>query len=198
VDEVLESDIALLDGAKLDEEILRKAVARAGNGGTAYLHALSAQQVELVLEELSLDAGEIRVVSYPQDGTFCTVRHTDELTDGISNNNLYWTVGSAETALWTRTPVDPEAATCVIEAGSGNGIRPLTDPCAAFRVDLGEGTLVVDNMQWQRASLEEPQRARRYLSRLLTNLGVALGAAGERTYSADEESAEERRERGKF
>jgi hypothetical protein len=63
---------------------------------------------------------------------------------------------------------------------------------------VGPGTLVIDNLRWQDPRLEEPERARRYLTCLLTNLGVPLAAGAEKRSSEDYETAEERREKGHF
>ena len=63
---------------------------------------------------------------------------------------------------------------------------------------LGSGTLVIDNLQWQQPNFDEPERPRRYLMTLLTNLGVPLSPGATKRMSEDFETEAERRERGHF
>jgi len=57
---------------------------------------------------------------------------------------------------------------------------------------------VIDNLRWHIPGFDEPERPRRYLGRLLTNLGVPLTRGIGKRMSRDYETAEERRERGHF
>jgi len=202
LEEALVGTLALIDGERVGSGDFEKLISFADRGNTLYLHALSREQTERLLNGLSVKTTSglpVQAKPFPADGTHCVVRHNDRLTDGISNNNLYWTVGAAGTPIWQSVPIDREAATCVIENPEGERIVPLTEPCALAKFLVGEGgSVVLDNLLWQRSGFDEPERPRRYLARLLTNLGVKLGLGEERRFGKDTESAEERRERGKF
>ena len=129
-------------------------------------------------------------------GTSCSPsRHP--LTDGATHNNLYWTTGKAKLAAWTPATLHPEPATAVI-TGAGDAGAPLTRRGAAVCYPVGQGLLVIDNLRWQLDDFDEPERPRRYLTALLTNLGVPLTTGAEKAMSEDYETAAERRERGHF
>ena len=63
---------------------------------------------------------------------------------------------------------------------------------------VGSGTLVIDNLRWELGDLDEPERPRRYVRCLLTNLGVPLLKGVEKRMSHEFETEAERRERGHF
>ena len=100
--------------------------------------------------------------------------------------------------MWTRAPLDPQPASALIAPGSTGGAPQITARGAVTVYDAAGGTLVIDNLRWQRGDFDEPERPRRYVMCLLTSLGVPLAAGAEKRQSHDYETDAERRERGHF
>jgi hypothetical protein len=205
-EQALAAEVALVDGGCLPEGALPAVGAALEAGRTVCLHDLSVEQTRQMLQALGLP-GEAKSGAAGR-GEYDVFRHTHRLADGMTNNYLYWIVDKAKVAPWTRAPLHPEPASALIsfpEAVSvGRASRPslpiaqLTRRGAVTVYQVGPGTLVIDNLRWQDPRLEEPERARRYLTCLLTNLGVPLASGAEKRMSEDYETAEERRERGHF
>ena len=192
-EEALEAQVALLDGECLTAETGAALAAALAAGRTVCLHDLTVEQTAQVLQELGL-AGE--VVSGAAQDEYDVFRHEHQLADGMTNNYLYWIVDKAKVAPWTRAPLHPEPASALIQGADGT--PQITRRGAVTIYPVGPGTLVIDNLRWQDARIEEPERARRYVMCLLTNLGVPLAAGAEKRMSEDYETAEERREKGHF
>jgi hypothetical protein len=194
--DALRASTALVDGERLgagDVAAVREALQA---GRTVYLHALSAEQTRAVLAAFGL-AGTVRD-GKAQPREYDVFRHTHALADGMTNNHLYWIVNKAKVAPWTLAPLHPEPATARVEPGPGAGAWSLTRRGALTVWQVGAGTLVLDHLRWQLPDFDEPERPRRYVARLLTNLGVPLTRGVEKRMSQEFETAEERRERGHF
>ena len=129
---------------------------------------------------------------------FDTIRHNHPLADGMTNNSLYWIVDKALVPPWTPAPLHPRPASALIKLDPSDQCAQITRRGAVTIYAVGGGTLVIDNLQWQLPDFDEPERPRRYLTCLLTNLGVPLRHAGQERTGEDYETAEERRERGHF
>ncbi len=193
VTEALHARVALLDGAQLaagDTPRIARALAA---GQTVYLHALTIAQTQHLLTALGLPGD----VALGETNRHEVLTKAHALTDGATHQNLYWITGKAKLAAWTPAMLHPEPATAVITNIGGEGVA-LTRRGAAVCYQVGAGILVIDNLQWQLDDLDEPERPRRYLTALLTNLGVHLTTGAEQRMSEDYETAEERRERGHF
>ena len=102
-------------------------------------------------------------------------------------------------APWTLAPTHPEPASALIRLPEDVGwAASLTRRGAVTLYTKGEGTLVIDNLRWQLADFDEPERPRRYVRCLLTNLGVPLLRGVEKRMGQEFETEAERRERGHF
>ncbi|HOS43314.1 MAG TPA: hypothetical protein PK794_06450, partial [Armatimonadota bacterium] len=89
-------------------------------------------------------------------------------------------------------------ASALIRLPEGADAAQLTRRGAVTAYPVGPGTLVIDNLRWHLADFDEPERPRRYVMTLLTNLGIPLTRGAEKRMSEEFETAEERRERGHF
>ena len=101
-------------------------------------------------------------------------------------------------AMWTQASLHPAPASARIRLGKGEKGVQITKRGTVTIYPVARGTLVVDCLRWELPGLDEPERPRRYLARMLTNLGVPLGRGISKGLSEDHESAAERRERGHF
>ncbi len=198
--EALAAELALVDGECLSEADLPALQAALAAGRTVCLHDLSVEQSRQVLAALNLP-GEVSPGA-AEHGEYDVFRHTHRLADGMTNNYLYWIVDKAKVAPWTRAPLHPQPASALLSVEQASRpslpVAQLTRRGAVTVYLVGTGTLVIDNLRWQDSRIEEPERPRRYLTCLLTNLGVPLAAGAEKRMSQDYETAEERRERGHF
>lgn len=161
-------------------------------GRTVYVHGHAAELVR----QLQLP-GEVTPGKAAQ-GEFDVFRHVHPLTAGLTNGYLYWIVDKHKVAPWTHAPMHPEPASALIKLPANTpSAWSLTRRGALTVYAVGPGTLVIDTLRWD-LPLDEPERARRYLMTLLTNLGVPLATGADKVVSQDFETAEERRERGHF
>lgn len=193
VSEALAAGVALLDGECLGDHLPAVQAALAA-GRTVCLHDLSVEQTTQVLRTLELPGEVLPGAAARRE--YDVFRHTHPLADGMTNNYLYWIVDKAKVAPWTSAPLHPEPASALVRVSSGSGVAPLTRRGAVTVYQVGEGMLLLDNLRWQDPRLEEPERPRRYLVSLLTNLGVTLASGTEKRMSEDYETLEERREKG--
>jgi hypothetical protein len=193
VTEALRAEVALIDGDRLDATDIPQVAKALAAGQTVYLHALSVEGTRDLLAGLKLPGSVAPgALSHHE---LLTKAHP--LTDGATHQNLYWTTGKAKLAAWTPATLHPDPATALITEMGDAGV-PLTRHGAAVCYPVGAGRLIIDNLRWQLDELDEPERPRRYLVALLTNLGVPLTTGAEQRMSEEFETAEERRERGHF
>ena len=186
----LRARVALVDGARLEDAAVL--VAPLAHGATIYLHDLGPEKTRAVLAALGLP-GEVRPgAAAAREFDIC--RHAHPLANGLTNNYLYWIVNKAQVAAWTLAPLHPEPASALI---CGGGVA-LTRRGAVVAFAIGRGTLVVDNLRWQLPDFDEPERPRRFVMTLLTNLGVPFAPGAIKRASQEFESEAERRERGHF
>ena len=189
-------EVWLIDGDRLGTEAALGLKPALAAGATVCLHALSAAQTRHVLATLGLP-GTVRSPRAREAG-HDTFRHVHPLANGMSNNYLYWVVDKARLPPWSRAALHPEPATAWLRVPRRRGVWSLTKHGAVTVYKVGAGMLVIDNLRWELPDLDEPERPRRYLGRLLTNLGVRLGAGRDRRMSRRFETEAERRERGHF
>ena len=84
---------------------------------------------------------------------------------------------------WTSARLHPQPATAVITDTGELGV-PLTRRGAAVCYPCGPGLLVIDNLRWELDEFDEPERPRRFLTAVLTNLGVPLTTGAQKQASA--------------
>ena len=135
-------------------------------GKRVLLHDFGADKTRQVLQALKLP-GEVSEVKSPDTAAgprrrfrrveIDPVRHFSRLADGITCIDICGIARSASISL-------PQSDTDM----------PLTRSGAAAVYAVNGGTLVIDNLQWQSSDIRSPERLRRYLTCLLTNLGVPL------------------------
>lgn len=197
VAEALKADIAMIDGARLgtaDMAALRAAIA---SGRTVCVHELDEAATKALLSALALP-GEVlpgKAASREWD----VFRHTHALANGMTHNYLYWIVDKSKVAPWTLAPTHPQPASALIRLPEGAaGAVSLTRRGAVTVFNVGKGMLVIDNLRWQLGDFDEPERPRRYIRCLLTNLGVPLLKGVEKRMGEEFETEAERRERGHF
>ena len=197
--DALAADIALIDGETLTDSSMSDVKNALNSGRTVYLHDLGADASRQVLTALELPGV---VASYedrkPDRLSHDTIRHVHPLTDGISNNAFYWVVDKSKLAMWNAASLHPRPAGALIAVDDSDSSWQLTRQGAVVAYAVGDGLLVIDNLRWQIDELDEPERVRRYLATLLTNLGVPLGRGREGQNSEDFEGEAEKRERGHF
>jgi len=194
--EALESACGLIDAARVagDQDFVADLKSALARGRTVVLHGFSVEQTREILGALQISASVA-----PHPGRTVgndTIRHVSPLADGMTSGSLYWIVDKARVAPWTRAPLHPSPASCVIADGQTGAA--LTKLGAVVAFEVGPGTLVLDALFWQDSRLDEPERARRYLVPLLTNLGFPLREGEAKRHSEDYETEAERRERGHF
>ena len=161
-------------------------------GRRVYVHGHAAE----LLRQLQLPGAMTDGKAKPRE--WDVFRHVHPLADGLTNNYLYWMVDKQKVAMWTAAPTHPEPARALIRLPANTpGAWSLTRRGAVTVYAVGPGTLVIDNLRWD-LPLDEPERARRYLMTMLTNLGVPLTVGTAERMSQDFETAAERRERGHF
>jgi hypothetical protein len=182
--------LVILDGACLDDvSVLAAPLHR---GATVYLHDLGVEKTHAALAALRLP-GEV-LPGKAGAREFDTVRHAHALADGLTNNYLYWIVDKAKLPPWALARLHPEPASALIRGG---GVA-LTRRGAVTAFEVGPGRLVIDNLRWQLPDFDEPERPRRFVMTLLTNLGVPLAAGAAKRAGREFETQAERRERGHF
>ncbi len=191
--EALGAQVALVDGECVTAETVAALGGALEAGRTVCLHDLTVEQTREVLRALELP-GEVEPGAAGRR-EYDVFRHTRPLADGMTNNYLYWIVDKAKVAPWTQAPLHPEPASALIRVSESEAAQ-ITRRGAVTIYQVGAGTLVIDNLAWHDARIEEPERPRRYLTCLLTSLGVPLAAGAEKRMSEDYETLEERREKG--
>jgi hypothetical protein len=190
----LKKPLALIDGALLESNTLALAIEKARAGASVILHELSAEQCEALLNALQA-TGQVTDGAY--QGISETLLHHSPVTDGVTNNNLYWTTGKERLAPWTPAQLHPQPATARV-VSEDECCTALTSQSSVTMWRVGKGQLIVDNLRWGDAEMDEPQRARRYLVAVLTNLGFPLSTGVDKEEEQDFETEAERRERGHF
>ncbi|MHB9134533.1 MAG: glycoside hydrolase family 2 TIM barrel-domain containing protein [Armatimonadota bacterium] len=191
----LQAELALIDGECL-QNALSGIKSGLHAGKTIYLHALTVEQTKAVLAELQLP-GEV-TDGKAKSAEFDIFKHDHPLSNGMTHNYLYWIVDKEKLPAWSPAQLHPEPATALIKLQDGDAAAQLTRRGAVTVYQVGEGTLVIDNLRWHLAGFDEPERPRHYIDTLLTNLGVPLTRGAEKRMSQEFETAEERRERGHF
>jgi hypothetical protein len=192
----LRAEVAILDGACLEGETIARLGPALRKGKTVVLHALTPGQTRAVLAALRLP-GRVRDGA-AGPGEYDVFHHVHPLANGMSNNYLYWIVNKAKVPLWTLAPLHPHPATALVVPGRASKGFSLTGRGAVTVYRVGRGTLVIDNLNWQLPGFDEPERPRRYVGRLLSNLAIPLNRGIDRRMSGDFETAAEKRERGHF
>lgn len=188
------ADTVIADGACVEGAGLAALVEQAKGGATVYLHDLGEARTRELLSLAGLPGEMCGGKAGRRE--YDTFRHTDPLADGMTDNYLYWIVGKAKLAAWTPAQLHPEPASAlIVEPGDG---RCLTRRGAVVVYDLGRGRLVIDNLRWQLPDFDEPERPRRYVMTLMTNLGLPLAQGAAKRLSEEFETEAERRERGHF
>ncbi len=196
-EKALEAEIALLDGRCIDESNTAPLAETLHNGRTVCLHALNVTQTRQLLQTLHLPGEVLPGTAKP--GEWDVFRHTHPLTNGMTNNYLYWIVQKAKSAPWSLASLHPEPASALIRLPpQTENAASLTRRGALTVYRVGPGTLVLDNLRWHLTDLDEPERARRFIRCLLTNLGVPLLRGIAKRMSEEFETEAERRERGHF
>ncbi len=195
--DALAADLAVLDGSRFDTLGPAAIGAALEAGRTVCLHALSPQQTRALLAALGLPGEVLSGAAKP--GEWDVFRHTHPLANGMTHNYLYWIVDKSKVAPWTLAPTHPEPASALIRLPekASNAVS-LTRRGALTVYAVGQGRLVLDHLRWQLADFDEPERPRRYLRCLLTNLGVPLLKGVEKRLGDEFETEAERRERGHF
>lgn len=196
--EALTLPVAIVDGDLIGNS-LDALHASLTHSRIVYLHNLTIEQTQAVLAQWRLPGVVRDGAAGPRE--YDTIRHTDALTDGLSSTYLHWIVGKAKLAAWTPASLHPQPASAVIELPRTT--KPelavaLTRRGAVVSYRVGSGRLIIDNLQWQRPDFDEPERPRRYVMAMLTNLGVELREGAAKRFSEDFETEAERRERGHF
>ncbi len=195
-EDAIGEDIAIIDGDNFPLNLWTRMHEYLSEGATVYLHALSEEQTRQVLTSLKLPGQVLSGEAAP--GEHDVFRHVHALTNGMSNNYLYWIVDKAKVAMWTAAPLHPKPASALIKLPKKTRRAwSLTRRGALTAYRVGDGLLVIDNLLWH-LDFDEPERSQRYLTTLLTNLQVELMNEFMYLESEDYETAEERRERGHF
>lgn len=195
--EAFGADIAVVDGSLLDSGQFLAVESALAAGRKVCLHGLDTARTAALLKALNLP-GEV-LPGKAAAREWDVFRHTHPLANGMTNNYLYWIVDKSKVAPWTLAPTHPEPATALIRLPEGTvGAASLTRRGAVTVYTVGTGTLIIDNLRWHLAEFDEPERPRRYLRCLLTNLGVPLLKGVEKRMGEEYETEAERRERGHF
>ena len=192
----LQQEVALIDGEHLRDANLSAVRAALDAGHTVYLHDLDVETTHRVLDGLGLP-GEVSVgtsKAHEHD----LFRYTHPLTDGLTHGHLFWVIDRAKLPPWSAARLHPHPASALITLADGDPAHTLTRHGAVTVYPVGAGQLIIDNLRWQDDGIDDPERPRRYLLGMLTNLGVTLTGAEVREERQDFETAEERRERGHF
>ena len=195
-DRALAAEMVLLDGSRLGREAVGRLASVLQSGATVYLHDLGVEKTRAVLAALGLPGRVTDGRTGPREHD--TFRHVHQLADGMTHNYLYWIVGKSKLAPWTTASLHPEPASAVVELKDDDKAFSLTRRGAAVVYGTGAGRLVIDNLRWQLGDFDEPERPRRYVMTMLTNLGVPLEQGAAKRTGGDYETDAERRERGHF
>lgn len=195
--DALAADIAFIEGSRIESSdfgLVRDAL---GMGRTVCVHELDEVRTAALLKALALP-GEV-LPGKAASGEWDVFRHTHALANGMTHNYLYWIVDKSKVAPWTLAPTHPQPASALIRLPEGAaGAVSLTRRGAVTVFNVGKGMLVIDNLRWQLGDFDEPERPRRYIRCLLTNLGVPLLKGVEKRMGEEFETEAERRERGHF
>ncbi len=193
----LEADISVIEGERLEPGDFGRVQMALAGGKTVCVHELTQARTAGLLKALNLPGDVLSGKAAPAE--WDVFRHTHALANGMANNYLYWIVNKAKVAMWTLAPTHPEPASALIRLPEGvSNAFSLTRRGAVTVYTVGQGTLVIDNLRWQLDDFDEPERPRRYVRCLLTNLGVPLLQGIDKRMGRDFETEAERRERGHF
>ena len=102
----------------------------------------------------------------------------DPLIAGISNQDFYWLDNKGSPGLGRPTPLFKEIADFVlVRKNSLDTQAPvvfLSQPGALVKIPYGKGALIIDQINWERIEPNNQnwEKAKRYITTLLTNLGV--------------------------
>ena len=146
-----------------------EAKAFAAKGGTAFVDSVALTNAAL-LADIGLSAREIRSCVY------VTRKTQDGLMEGISNNDLYFSVEKLGNVKFVyenymalnRVKKFPDELLSCSLVGAG----VVTEPGALADVAVGRGRIVVTSIRWDKEALLHPKTARYLLRGLLLNLGV--------------------------
>ncbi|MCL2707663.1 MAG: hypothetical protein FWF03_00955, partial [Defluviitaleaceae bacterium] len=194
--EALEADVSVIDGKKIcdgDFAPIKRAVE---SGKTVCLHALYEASTRNAMEVFSIE-GDVMPGAI-EKGKWDAIRHGNRFSDGMTSGSLFWIVGKARLAMWVPATHHPAPASALIKPSGERVASLLTKRGAAAAFEFGGGALIIDNLRWESGEIDEPERPRRYLSNLLTNMGVALSSGTADEEASDFETAVEKRERGHF
>ncbi len=193
----LAADIAVVEGVRLEPADISRVREALAAGRTVYVHELDEARTAALLKLLGLPGEVLSGKAAPRE--WDVFRHTHALANGMTHNYLYWIVDKSKVAPWTLAPTHPAPASALIRLPEGiAGADSLTRRGAVTVYTVGQGTLVIDNLRWELGDFDEPERPRRYVRCLLTNLGVPLLKGVEKRMGQEFETEAERRERGHF
>lgn len=139
-------------------------------GGTVFLHSV-AKTNAVPLADLGLTFGPVA------ENEYC-VRNTGvELLDGISNDDLYFSVKKLCDVKFSREKygnynVSRAKWKDEFLTGALTGKGVLTDPGAIADVPFGKGRFAVTTIRWEEESFRYPRKTNFLLRNLLRNLGV--------------------------
>lgn len=160
----------LIDGsAKVDVQTLKVAL---DQGRTLWLHGFSPDTFSKIAALLPSDA---MLKPIPQDliGTM-SVAKDDPLFTGISNYDLAWYIPK----MYYGGPIFDDAKV-VAKNGDwmldtnlfASNVRQLTAPALTIKIKSGKGTILFDNLLWENAITQLPEKTTRVVSNILANLG---------------------------
>jgi hypothetical protein len=197
VSAALAADIAVIEGSRLESADIERVRQALAAGRTVCVHELDEARTAALLKLLGLPGAVLSGKAAPRE--WDVFRHTHALANGMTHNYLYWIVDKSKVAPWTLAPTHPAPASALIKLPEGAaGAVSLTRRGAVTVYTIGQGMLVIDNLRWELGDFDEPERPRRYVRCLLTNLGVPLLKGVEKRMGQEFETEAERRERGHF
>jgi hypothetical protein len=195
--EALQAEISVVEGAKIETAVISAVKDSLTAGRTVCIHELNEEMTTALLKVLNLPGNVVS--GKAESGEWDVFLHNHSLANGMTHNYLYWIVDKSKVAPWTLAPTHPEPASALIKLpeNTENAVS-LTKRGAVTVYNVGAGILVIDNLRWQLDNFDEPERPRRYVRSLLTNLGIPLLRGVEKHMGEEFETEAERRERGHF
>ncbi len=143
-------------------------------GGKVVAHGLKPNDAKILSEligvSVSVKEGSTRGAGILSGEEQVDFERRFRVSSGISSRCFAWSLGPAR-----RGRGGEEPASYVVEADKSEGMVALSKPGVLAAFVLGKGLVVIDQVQWDRAPNGAEDKASRYASVLLTNLGVELG-----------------------
>jgi hypothetical protein len=172
----------LLDGsAAISAATLDKLAKHLQAGGALWLHGFTPTTIGKVA---SLIPFKPELVAPDQTVKAATRRSQSPLINSLASFDFLWTSVDAggRADYFQRSKPTAKLGDFVLKTPALEQARPLLAPAFFVEIPVGQGTVLFDTLQWEKAIAYESDKAGRIASALVTNLGGKIELSSETKY----------------